>query len=97
MVLKVLSDILLAPHAGDLAMLILLNLSAAFDSVDHDMLLRRLRETYGVVMNWFASYLSGRLQHVRVSESSFSPSVLLCFMEYHGVGSRTDPLPTLHR
>ena len=61
-------------------MLTLLDLSAAFDSVDHDMLLRRLRETYGlsgVVMNWFASYLSGRLQHVRVSESSSSPSVLL--------------------
>ena len=79
-ILKVLSDILLALDAGDLAMLNLLDLSAAFDSVDHDTLLRRLRETYGlngVVMNWFASYLSGRLQHVRVSESSSSPSVLL--------------------
>ena len=53
-VLKVLSDILLAFDDGDLAMLTLLDQSAAFDSVDHDTLLRRLRETYGlsgVVMN----------------------------------------------
>ena len=46
-VLKMLSDILLALDAGDLAMLTFLDLSAAFDSVDHDTLLRRLRETYG--------------------------------------------------
>jgi len=34
-VLKVLADILSALHSGDLAMLVLLDLSAAFDSVDH--------------------------------------------------------------
>ena len=38
-VLKVLADILLALDSGDLAMLTLLDLSAAFDSVDHDTLL----------------------------------------------------------
>ena len=36
-VLKVLADILLALDSGDLAMLTLLDLSAAFDSVDHDV------------------------------------------------------------
>ena len=41
-VLKVLADILLALDSGDLAMLMLLDLSASFDSVDHDMLLQRL-------------------------------------------------------
>jgi len=41
-VLKVLSDILTAVDNGDLAMLALLDLSAAFDSVNQRILLRRL-------------------------------------------------------
>jgi len=38
-VLKVLADLLLALDSGDLAMLTLLDLSSAFDSVDNDTLL----------------------------------------------------------
>ena len=49
-VLKVLADILLALDSGDLAMLTLLDLSAAFDSVDHDTLLNRLQ----VLRSWRA-------------------------------------------
>jgi len=41
--LKVMGDILLALDSGNLAMLFLLDLSAAFDTVDHDTLLRRLQ------------------------------------------------------
>jgi len=44
-ILKVLSDILLAIDAGDLSALVLLDLSAAFDTVDHNILLRRLEHT----------------------------------------------------
>ena len=67
-VLKVLSDILLALDSGNLVMLTLLDLSAAFDSVDHHTLLQRLRKSYGLngkVIDWFTSYLSDRVQHVR--------------------------------
>ena len=42
-VLKVLSEILLAIDSGDLSALVLLDLSAAFDTVDHDILIRRLK------------------------------------------------------
>jgi len=42
-VVKVLSDILKALDNGDLTMLTLLDLSAAFDTVDHAILLRRLK------------------------------------------------------
>jgi len=45
-VLRVLSDILLALDSGNLAMLTLLDLSAAFDSVDHATLLRWLQLSY---------------------------------------------------
>ena len=58
-VLKVLSDILLAIDSGDLSALVLLHLSAAFDTVDHNILIRRLKTTYGVtgmVSQWFQTY-----------------------------------------
>ena len=79
-VLKVFSDILLALDSGNLAMLTMLDLSAAFDSVDHDTLLQRLRKSYGLqgrVLDWFTSYLSGRVQHVRLSATSSTPSKVL--------------------
>jgi len=47
-VLKVLSDILLAIDSGDLSALVLLDLSAAFDTVDHPILLRRLETSFGL-------------------------------------------------
>ena len=56
--LRVLADILLALDSGNLAVLTLLDLSAAFDSVDHETLLRRLQTSYGLdgtLINWFAS------------------------------------------
>ena len=79
-VLRVLADILLALDAGNLAVLTLLDLSAAFDSVDHDILLRRLQMSYGlggVVLGWFRSYLNGRTQYVRSSTTSSTPSSVL--------------------
>jgi len=47
-VLKVLSDILTAADRGGLSMLTLHDLSAAFDTVDHPILLRRLMTSYGL-------------------------------------------------
>ena len=43
--------------------------SAAFDAVDHTILLNRLDASFGIrgnALNWFASYLSGRSQQVLV-------------------------------
>jgi len=66
--LWVLCDILEAVNCGDVAALVLLDLSAAFDTVDHAILCRRLRMSYGrggPVLEWFHSYLHGRSQYVR--------------------------------
>ena len=79
-VIKVLGDILRALDGGDLAALTLLDLSAAFDSVDHATLLRRLQTSYGIrgtVLNWLASYLSGRTQFVRGRKSTSDPLAVL--------------------
>ena len=61
-VLRVLSDILQAVDCGDSAALILLDLSAAFNTVDHSILLQRLQTTFSIhdaAHRWFHSYLSG--------------------------------------
>jgi len=90
--LKVMGDILLALDSGNLAMLSLLDLSAAFDAVDHDTLLRRLQTSYGfdgIVIKWFISYLSGRVQYVRTPTTTSSRSPVV-----HGVpqGSVLGPI-----
>jgi hypothetical protein len=80
-VLRVMADILQAMDRGDFASLALLDLSAAFDTVDHAMLLRRLEVTYdirGSALKWFASYLGDRVQCVR-SGSTTSPPTWLRF------------------
>jgi len=78
--LKVLSDILSALDTGNIAMLTLLDLLAAFDSVDHNTFLRQLRKSYGLggkVIDWFTSYLSDGKQQVRTTTSSSVPSAVL--------------------
>ena len=56
--LKVVGDILLALDSGDLTALVLLDLSAEFDTVDHGTLIQRLQISYGLtgkVIDWFRS------------------------------------------
>ena len=80
-VLRVLSDILDALDRGDFAVLTLLDLSAAFDTVDHTTLLCRLQITYGITdiaLVWFASYLHERKLSVWYRGSCSTTASLLC-------------------
>ena len=69
-VTKVYSDILGAADDGKLSLFLLLDLSAAFDLVDHSILLKRLESTYGfdgLTLEWFQNYLSDRPFNVHCS------------------------------
>ena len=86
------NDILLALDAGSSAILLMLDLSAAFDTIYHDILLSRLCNVYGITDNaldWFRSYLTGRIQRV-VIEDSVTVDQELDFGVPHGsvLGSR---------
>ena len=70
--IKVQNDILSALDAGSSAILLMLDPSAAFDTIDHDILLSRLCNVYGITGNvpdWFRSYLTGRIQRVVIEDS----------------------------
>ncbi len=65
--LKVLNDLLLAVDSGQCV--VLLHLSAAFDTIDHTILLNRLEQYFGIrgtALNWFASYLERRKFSVEI-------------------------------
>ena len=70
--LKVQSDILTALDSGSGAVLLMLDLSAAFDTIDHGILLSRLNSLYGIsgdALDWFKSYLSNRVQRVIIGDT----------------------------
>ena len=68
--LKVVDDIKRDIEKGNLSALLLLDMSAAFDTVDHSTLLNRLSKSYGIkdgAAEWIQSYLTGRTFSVRVN------------------------------
>ena len=80
--LKIVNDLLLSLDDGIIFLLVSLDLSAAFDTIDHNILLHRSKHDFGLsgtVLDWFLSYLSGRIQSVSVhSHTSVPASVSWC-------------------
>jgi len=64
-----------------LLLLVLLDLSAAFDRVNHEILLQRLQTSFGVggtALKCFQSYLTSRTQYVRRSTARSTIVQLIC-------------------
>lgn len=90
--LRVHNDILCAIDNQQGVILVLLDLSAAFDGISHSILLDRLRHRFGIsdtVLKWLTDYLSGRSQAV-----SFNGKTSTALDVLHGVpkGSVLGPI-----
>lgn len=75
------NDILLALDVNNGVIVLFIDLSAAFDTVDIDLLLHILESEMGVcstALNWFSSFLKGRKQFVKI-EKSLSDALIVDF------------------
>ena len=69
---RVKNEILLNMNKQHVTLLVLLDLSAAFDTTDHCILPERLKSGFGIrgtALSWFASYLNNRSQQILIDGS----------------------------
>jgi hypothetical protein len=75
--LKVKNDILESLDSGSVAVLIMLDITAAFDTLDHNTLLHRFESLFGITddaLSWISSYLSNRYETVVIDGVKSAPS-----------------------
>ena len=81
LLVKMIDEILGEIDSGKMVLLVLLDLSAAFDTIDHKILLEKLCRDFGIdglVLKWFESYLEQRSFSVKIG-STMSPFLALLF------------------
>ena len=72
LLIKIVNDLLIASDEKTASVIMLLDLSAAFDTVDHGVLLGILEKEIGVTgtaLKWFKSFLTGRTQRIRLGST----------------------------
>ena len=85
-------DIIREIQADNIVIVVLLDLSAAFDTIDHSILLQKLHDDYNITdeaHKWFKSYLDGRYFSVKVNNVS---STFLCLLFGVPQGSLLGPI-----
>ena len=78
---RVVSDLISEASNGKHTLLAMLDLSAAFDTVDHNILIQRLSLTFGITdtaLQWFTSYLSERYQSVHFAGNTSPSTPVVC-------------------
>ncbi len=78
---RALNDILMATDSGDSVILVMLDLSSAFDTVDHEILISRMESYVGLGgrgLNWFKSFLTNRTLSVKIGNFTSSLRKLTC-------------------
>jgi len=78
--LRIWSDMLMAADGKKVTLLGLLDMSAAFDCVDHSILLDRLRAVFGIegaALEWIRSFLTGRTQQIAYNDERSTTSSVL--------------------
>ncbi len=79
--IKIINEIRFNSDFGKISVLVLLDLSAAFDTVDHNILLERLENWVGLsgmALKWFRSYLEGRGYYVSIGEHKSKWTSMTC-------------------
>ena len=75
--LRTMDAVYRAANRGETTLIVALDISAAFDTIDHTILLNRLNNSFGVggnALSLIISYLAMRSQTVRVDSASSAPS-----------------------
>ena len=96
--LKLTNDIMETIDSGKITIQTALDMSAAFDTLDHTTLLHRLQHTFGLsgyVISWIRSYLTNRTSFVKIDSSS-SPNTTICTGVPQGFCPWPTPLRSLH-
>ena len=96
-VLKVITDVLRATDQGQVSLLCMLGHTAAFDIVDHDILIHHLQQSFGVkgqALSWIESCLRDTTQSVSIDGVQSTRSFLTCGAP-QGKFARTCALPDL--
>ena len=76
---KLVNDILWSMEQSQIMTVVLLDLSTAFDTVDHDILLSILNKQFGIcgkALEWFNSYLRPRFFKVKIGKDYSQPQQL---------------------
>ena len=76
--MRVHNDIIRTIDQKKKVILVFLDLSAAFDTIDHDILINRLNDKYGfsgTVLRWCESYKRGRSQKVILGKAESNPQL----------------------
>ena len=76
---KIMNDILLSLDKDMCVLLVMLDLSAAFDTVDHKLLFNRFEQSFGIqdgAKAWLQSYFTGRHQAVKINGVKSDPTDL---------------------
>jgi len=74
--LKIMNDLLKALDKQESTLLVLLDQSAAFDTVNQDLLLNRLNSSFGIdgnALQWLTSYFKGRQQRITIKGVQSDP------------------------
>jgi len=74
-----------AADRGEVSLLCMLDLSAAFDAVDHDILIDRLQQSFGVkgqALSWIKSFLQNWTQSVSIDGAQSITIMSVCLAQH---------------
>ena len=92
LLVRMTDDIFKEVHKDNIVIVVLLDLSAAFDTIDHSVLLQKLCKDFGItgdVLDWFGSYLIDRFFRVKIDNTL---SDILCLLFGVPQGSLLGPV-----